>query len=178
MVVDREQHFYPPGLLALGVDLREVLVVRPNGQGTLALKEEQWALEQALRNAAVSVAMVWMGSLESHAYRRLQLAAEEGKTVLQLIRPHQVQEAPTWADVQLQVTPLPGRFHEATSQRTCRVTLLRQRGQVSPQRVGTYVDVVCGNGEQQQEGSAHETRPLRMAPGMVPIADRRRSAGA
>lgn len=118
VVVDRSRLFYPPAAVARGIDPYNLIMIRPpakssnsrgkghtNRHAGMSSAEELWALDQALRCSGVAVVMAWMENIEPNAYRRLQLAAEAGKTLAILIRPERVRALPTWADVQVLVSP-------------------------------------------------------------------------
>ena len=66
---------YPPALLQWGVDLSRVLVVRPKSAG-----EALWAAEQALLSGNCAAVLLWSDALDDVSSRRLQLAAEGGKS--------------------------------------------------------------------------------------------------
>jgi hypothetical protein len=74
---------YGPALAAKGIDLSRVLLIhaRP-GPDTL------WAVEQALASGTCSSVLTWLDEdLDSRMLRRLQLAAESGKSSGFLFRP-------------------------------------------------------------------------------------------
>ena len=66
---------YAPALAAAEIDLSRVLLVCPRAQ-TDAL----WATEQALRSGTCATVLAWPRQSNDRALRRLQLAAEAGKT--------------------------------------------------------------------------------------------------
>lgn len=66
---------YPPALKEWGIDLSRVLIVRPR-EATEAL----WAAEQALRSGNCAAVLLWSSALDDAASRRLQLAAEKGRS--------------------------------------------------------------------------------------------------
>lgn len=79
---------YPPALLQWGVDLAHILIVHtrqghPSGRDTEAL----WAAEQALSSGNCAAVLVWPGVLDNKASRRLQLAAEKGRSWAIAFRP-------------------------------------------------------------------------------------------
>src|SRR5271167_3729692 len=75
---------YAPALSAHGAVLERMLVVRPSGQ-----PESLWAFEQTLGSGASDIALAWATrSPRARAIRRLQLAAERGKSLGVLFRPH------------------------------------------------------------------------------------------
>ncbi len=82
VVIDRSQTFYPPAAAAWGIDLERLIVVRPSNA-----RDELWAAVQALRSPVVAALWTNIERLDSRAFRRLQLAAEAGRTLGVLVRP-------------------------------------------------------------------------------------------
>lgn len=82
----------------LGVDLKQLIVVRPANQA-----DEAWAIDQALRCAGVAAVVCWPGKLDDRTFRRWQLAAEEGGTLGMLLRPLADRQQPSWAELRLLV---------------------------------------------------------------------------
>lgn len=68
-------HPYPPALLQWGIDLARVLIVRPKND-----TETLWAAEQALASGNCAAVLLWSEALNDARSRRLQLAAEQGKS--------------------------------------------------------------------------------------------------
>jgi hypothetical protein len=66
---------YPPALQQWGVNLSRVLIVRPR-----AATETLWAAEQALSSGNCAAVLLWTDELDDAASRRLQLAAEKGRS--------------------------------------------------------------------------------------------------
>jgi hypothetical protein len=81
--------------------LERLIVVRPQNA-----RDELWAAVQALRSPAVAALWAKIDRLESRAFRRLQLAAESGRTLGVLVRPAGARREPSWADMRLEVGPL------------------------------------------------------------------------
>jgi hypothetical protein len=102
---------FAPGLVAQGVVLERVAVV--GGERPL------WALEQVLRSGACDAALAWAKSVQARDIRRLQLAAERGRTLGVLFRPRRVARESSPAALRLSVAA-----HAAV----LRVTLLKGRG--------------------------------------------------
>lgn len=103
VVMDRWRRFYPPAAAALGIDLETIIVVRPQHA-----QDELWALEQALRCRGVAAVWAPLETVDDRAFRRLQLAAEEGETLGLLVRSAHLRGQPTWSDVQFWVEPKVG----------------------------------------------------------------------
>jgi hypothetical protein len=76
---------FPHAWEAHGIALKQVLMVRAEGQDAL------WAAEQAARSGACGMVVAWTGTLRGglnyQALRRLQMAADAGGTTLVLYRP-------------------------------------------------------------------------------------------
>ena len=66
---------YAPALAAHGVDLSKLLLVHPRNDA-----DALWATEQALRSGTCGAVLAWPGRADDRALRRLQLAAEEGRS--------------------------------------------------------------------------------------------------
>ncbi|MEX2310623.1 MAG: hypothetical protein WD738_23855 [Pirellulales bacterium] len=98
VVLDRRQTFYPPAAAAWGIDLNRLIIVRPQ-----SARDELWAAVQALSSPAVAAVWAMIDRLDSRAFRRLQLAAQAGRTLGLLLRPAYVRSQPSWADVRLGV---------------------------------------------------------------------------
>jgi cell division inhibitor SulA/protein ImuA len=134
---------YAPALNAHGATLERMLVVRPSGQrgnpqrgrpsGDRAVSEGTpsggqrgraseplWAFEQTLGSGASDITLAWAArSPRARALRRLQLAAERGKTLGVLFRPQRAAQESSAAVLRLAVEPKPGG---------ARITLLKSRG--------------------------------------------------
>jgi hypothetical protein len=72
---------YPQAWLAAGVDLRHLTIVRATGHDAL------WAAEQCLRSGSCGAVVCWPRQADDRALRRLQVAAETGKTLAFAYRP-------------------------------------------------------------------------------------------
>ena len=106
--------------IAAGISPQRLIIVRPANQADMI-----WAADQALRNEAVSV--VWMRAavLDDRDARRLQLAAEVGRSLGLLVRPRSALGQPSWAEVRLAVR---GLAHPDGQTRFLEVRLVRCRG--------------------------------------------------
>ncbi len=101
VVIDRRQSFYPPAAAAWGIDVERLIVVHPQNA-----RDELWAAVQALRSPAVAAMWAAIERLDSRAFRRLQLAAQAGRTLGVLVRPANAREQPSWANVRLEIGSL------------------------------------------------------------------------
>jgi cell division inhibitor SulA len=103
---------YAPTLAAHGVTLERVLVVRTS--------EPLWAFEQTLGSGASDIALAWAAhGPRSREIRRLQLAAERGKTLGVLFRPQRAARESSAAILRMIVESKP---------MGARLTLLKSRG--------------------------------------------------
>jgi cell division inhibitor SulA/protein ImuA len=120
---------YAPTLAAHGVTLERVLVVRIPAGGSLANRsvagrsvapESLWAFEQTLGSGVSDITLAWAAhNPRTRAIRRLQLAAERGKTLGVLFRPRRAARESSPAMLRMAVEP---------SAKGVRLTLLKSRG--------------------------------------------------
>ena len=80
-----------------------------------------WAFEQSLGSGACDIAMAWANRPRAKEIRRLQLAAEHGRTLGVLFRPQQAARESSYAALRMTIAPC---AHGV------RVTLLKSRGGV------------------------------------------------
>ncbi len=105
---------YAPALQQHGIDLLRMLIVRPkNGSEVL------WSAEQALSSGTCAAVLLWPDTLDNRASRRLQLAAEKGRSWAIAFRPLAARQQTTAAALRLELQP--------TGQGTC-VHILKSRG--------------------------------------------------
>lgn len=147
-IMDRARRFYPPSVAAWGMDLENLLVLRPRSES-----EELWALEQVLRSPSVGAVWAPLARIDVREFRRLQLAAESGGTVGMLVRPADVRGEPSWAEAQFLVRPRasPGgwRLH---------VEVTRSRGGTGGRSVELEINYQTG---MAQPGiQSHDAHPL------------------
>jgi len=103
---------YAPALAAHGANLERMLVVRA--------PEALWAFEQTLGSGASDIALAWAARHPpSRAIRRLQLAAERGRTLGVLFRPRRAARESSAAVLRMVIEPKGSG---------ARVTLLKSRG--------------------------------------------------
>jgi hypothetical protein len=67
---------FAPGFESLGVNLARLVMVETRSDG-----ESLWAAERCLRSGSCAAVLAWPGSGPRTTLRRLQLAAEEGKSL-------------------------------------------------------------------------------------------------
>ena len=102
---------FAPALVAQGVVLDRVAVV--GGARPL------WAFEQVLGSGACDAALAWCREPKSRDLRRLQLAAERGRTLGVLFRPRRAAREASGAQLRVMLEPCRGGV---------RVTCLKGRG--------------------------------------------------
>ncbi len=144
VVVDRRRTFYPLAAAACGIDLSNMILVRPASD-----RDETWAIDQSLRAGGASAVLAWPEKLDDHLFRRLQLAAEAGGAIGLLVRPAQAIAEPSWSEVRWLVEPLaslPSR--EGIASRRVRLSLLRSPGRPIHYAQGMILDLENGSGEE------------------------------
>jgi hypothetical protein len=104
---------FAPALAAHGVAVERLLVVRAPPEGV------PWAFEQSLCSGACDVVMAWARRPRAKEIRRLQLAAERGRTLGVLFRPRKAAHESSHAVLRVAVEPFAYGV---------RVTLLKSRG--------------------------------------------------
>jgi protein ImuA len=105
---------YAPALAACGVELSRVLLVYPRFE-----REQFWAAEQSLRSAACGACLFWSQSAHERGLRRLQLAAEAGRSWALLFRIEQAAAHASPAALRLRLSPAAGGIA---------VSILKRRG--------------------------------------------------
>lgn len=91
---------YAPALVAAGVALPYVLVVRA-AHGNEAL----WAAEQCLRAGVCGAVLTWPHTHDDRPLRRLQVAAESGRSWGIMLRPARAAAQPSPAPLRIALTP-------------------------------------------------------------------------
>lgn len=99
-IVDARRELYPPALAAMGIDLQRTVLIHPQSR-----RESTWSLVQCLRCNSIAVAWSYQDRLNAREYRCLQLAAETSGVMGIFARPNNIRGEPSWANVQLVVTP-------------------------------------------------------------------------
>ncbi|KRG43948.1 CDP-6-deoxy-delta-3,4-glucoseen reductase [Stenotrophomonas pictorum JCM 9942] len=109
---------YAPAWQAAGVDLRQVQVVQADG-----LRDALWASEQCLRSGSCGAVLCWPQLTEDKALRRLQVAAESGRTLGFACRP-----------LQAVCNPSPAALRIAIDAQPAQLRVLKCRGGMPPSR--------------------------------------------
>ena len=114
---------YAPGLLAYGIDLSRILVIR-----TKSTAEILWATEQALRSGACSSVLSWLPdkAVRHHQIRKLQLAAQKMHGLAVLLRPRQIAQQHSPAALRIEVSLINHQYE---------LNILKQRGGWGGQRI-------------------------------------------
>lgn len=105
---------YPPALQKSGINLSRMLVVRPKNSSEIL-----WSAEQALSSGTCAAVLLWSDSLDDHASRRLQLAAEKGQSWAIAFRPLSARTQPSAAALRV-------ALH--SGERGTRLSILKSRG--------------------------------------------------
>jgi len=105
---------YPPALQQCGIDLSRMLIVRPKNANEIL-----WSAEQALSSGTCAAVLLWPEILDDQASRRLQLAAEKGRSWAIAFRPLAARRQPSAAALRLEL--------HSNGQAT-RVHILKSRG--------------------------------------------------
>ena len=110
---------YAPALSALGIDLKQVILVGP-----LAAGDQLWAVEQALRSAHFGALLAWLPhpATRPEHLRRMQLAAQGAHGPAFLFRPPAVGAQASPAALRLRLQPQP--------EQRLAVEVLKRRGPV------------------------------------------------
>jgi cell division inhibitor SulA/protein ImuA len=87
---------YPPALMQWGINLSRVLIVRPRQDA-----EVLWAAEQALTSGNCVAVLLWPERLDDATSRRLQLAAEKGRSWAIAFRSLKAKHQPTAAALRI-----------------------------------------------------------------------------
>jgi hypothetical protein len=105
---------YAPGFESLGVNLSRLVVVRTKSDG-----ESLWAAERCLRSGTCAAVVAWPGVGTERTQRRLQAAAEEGKS-FGVVFGHTRQAA--------QPSPAPLRIQLSAGRNRLDLQILKRRG--------------------------------------------------
>jgi len=73
---------YAPALAAAGIDLVNLLMVRPQSR-----RDALWAAEQALRSGSCHALVAWLPKMRYAELQRLSVAAEAGRAAVFVFRP-------------------------------------------------------------------------------------------
>ena len=96
---------YAPALIAAGLDLARLLIVRCRSPA-----DQLWAFDQALRAPECGAAFAWLGPHDDRPMRRLAVAAREGRTWGVLWRRPGQHAIASTASLRLSLAPREGRL--------------------------------------------------------------------
>ena len=109
---------YAPAWQAAGVDLRQVEVVQAGSP-----RDALWASEQCLRSGSCGAVLCWPLKADDRALRRLQVAAEAGRTLGFATRPLAASRNPSPAALRIAIDATPAQLR-----------VLKCRGGLAPPR--------------------------------------------
>lgn len=89
---------YAPALSVAGINLKQLLVARPQ-----SVADAWWTTEQALRSGACSAVLAWLGAPDERRMRRLQLGAETGRAWGVIFRPASAAQQRSTASLRLRL---------------------------------------------------------------------------
>jgi hypothetical protein len=87
----------PRAWLSAGVDLQQLRVIDADQKSAL------WATEQCLRSACLAAVLCWPQQVDDKALRRLQVAAETGRTLAFALRDQKAAHNPSPAPLRVQI---------------------------------------------------------------------------
>ena len=124
---------YAPALAQQGIMLENTLILHGNSD-----KEILWAMEQCLVSGSCSLVQGWPANPQPQQIRRLQLAAQKGRSLAMLLRPRHCAQQPSPAPLRLELGPL---------QQDLQVRVVKCRGswgtgwlRLKPQALSAYVE--------------------------------------
>ncbi len=176
--ITQDADLYAPGLAALGLDLRRLMLVAARRDAEVC-----WAREEALRSNSLRAVVGEIGAMSLMASRRLQLAAEQAGIPCFLLRRWRTQALaqryraqPIAAATRWRISSVPNAAKEVLPElglMTRRVDLWRCRnGQPASWVMKTGWIMEMGHDDDQQRGAA---LPVAVAD---PLADRSIPAAA
>ena len=147
VIADRNRQFNPPAAAAIGIDLGNVVVIRPPEEKSPHDRryddEFFWAIDQALGCSAVAAVWGSVDRIGERWFRRFQLSAEASGTMGLFVRPASSIGQPGWSEVCWHVAAQRSSSSAAAVQQV-ELTLGRCRGSRSGQQIGLRIDTVTG----------------------------------
>jgi hypothetical protein len=183
VIVDCDGAFYPPAAVSLGVPSDRMILLRPRAGG-----DAIWAIDQALRSGAV--AAVWASlpmRVDDRDARRLQLAAETGRTPGLLVRGFAARGKPSFSEVQFYVSEKNRRVNRVARSdfETISITLDRVRGGIVGQHLEVQIDdsatirpISSSNTRRHETAAEHLASQLANPATAKRVASRRRARSA
>lgn len=111
------RQLYAPALAQAGIDLESNILIRPQDSCQQAL----WSAEKALQASECALVLIWQNWFSARVMRRLQLAAQNGKTLGVLFHKRAVANSPSSLQLQLDAV-------RQTPSRALDVSILKARG--------------------------------------------------
>ena len=118
---------YSPALSEYDLDLAQVLIVDLPDEAGAAKEQTLWAYEQALRFPDCGAALLWLDDVAPLRLRRLQLAAETGRTWGIVFRPERFGAQASPAPLRLELSTC-REAQAITLEHELKVTVLKARG--------------------------------------------------
>lgn len=109
---------FAPAWQGAGIDLRQLQVVQ-----TMQSRDALWATEQCLRSGSCGAVLCWPQQADDRALRRLQVAAESGRTLAFAYRP-----------LKAALNPSPAALRIAIDAQPSQLRVLKCRGGLPPAR--------------------------------------------
>ena len=158
VIADRNRQFNPPAAAAIGIDLGNVVVIRPPEEKAAHDRryddEFFWAIDQALGCSAVAAVWGAVDRIGERWFRRFQLSAEASGTMGLFVRPASTIGQPGWSEVCWHVAAKRTNENAAAATQQVDLTLARCRGGRSGKRIGLQIDAVTGNVSQARSDAA------------------------
>ena len=184
VIADPQRQFHPPAAALLGINLANLVILRPGSSGSFSRNRTAafqtndlfWAIEQALRSTAVGAVWGCLTEINERWFRRFQLSAESSGCLGLFVRPTQTRQHPSWAEIRWQV-----RARSSPENRQCRqVSLqrLRCRAGGASKTIQLNIDTITGTVQHAPSEHANQrriqTHPLSLASQLAhPTASRR-----
>lgn len=150
VIADRHRQFNPPAAAAVGIDLGNVVVIRPPEEKSphdhRYDDEFFWAIDQALGCSAVAAVWGAIGRIGERWFRRFQLSAEATGTMGLFVRPASAVNQPAWSEVRWHVMARQSGTTPAATQQI-ELKLARCRGGRSGRQIDLQIDTVSGKVE-------------------------------
>lgn len=122
---------FAPAWQAAGVDLGQLEVVRAGSE-----RDALWAVEQCLRSGSCGAVLCWPLKADDRALRRLQVAAEAGRTLALATRPLTAARNPS-----------PAALRIAIDARPAQLRVLKCRGGLAPPQPIPFGDAPPADGQ-------------------------------
>ena len=148
VIADRNRQFNPPAAAAIGIDLGNVVVIRPPEEKSSHDRryddEFFWAIDQALGCSAVAAVWGAVDRIGERWFRRFQLSAEASGTMGLFVRPASTIGQPGWSEVCWHVAAKRSNENATAATQQVDLTLARCRGGRSGRCIGLQIDTVTG----------------------------------